>query len=226
MRSLVRLRVELDDRPGSLAAVAAAIARRDGNITAIDVLEADGGRVVDEITIDTPADLDMDLLRGEIAGVRDARVLSQQRAELRDPITRLLRRVTLAIDHLPGAARDELRRAVADLCDTPAVAVLDAADAEANGVGHQALLDPGRATLARSGDDLAFLGEAMTGDASVVAIATSVSGCPVVVVAGRPAAQGFTPTECERIEALVALHARLLAVVDFAHEEARGPGVR
>jgi len=171
------------------------------------VLEADGGRVVDEITIDTPADLDMDLSRGEIAGVRDARVLSQQRAAARH-------------DHppapagnpryRPSAGRGPRRAAarLADLSDTPAVAVLDAADAKADGVGRQALLDPGEATLARRKEDLAFLEGAMTGGASVVTIATSVSGGHC---GGRPACRPGAYVDRKRtVEGLVALHARLL----------------
>jgi hypothetical protein len=205
----VRLRVELDDRPGALAAVAAAIAARDGNITAIDVLEAEDGRVVDEITVDAPADLDMALLRVEIAGLQDARVLSHQRAELRDPIVRVLRGLAAAAEHQTEGGREELRRAVADLCATPAVAVVDAGNAGGHDLGRQALADPGRAAIGRGPDDLPFLGEVITGDASVVAVATTLSSGPVVVVVARPLAQGFTPTECERIEALVDVYSRL-----------------
>jgi len=226
MRSLVRLRVELDDRPGSLAGVAAAIAARDGNITAIDVLEAEAGRVVDEITVDVPEDLDMALLRSEIAGVRDARVLSHQRTGLVDPIVRVLRRLTSALERLPRGAADGLCQGIADLCETPAVVVLDKGVAAGYEVGRHALEDPGRAVMARTAEELPSFGEAMTGEVTVVAVATTISGAPVVAMVARPVAQGFAPTECHRIEALVVLHERLVAVVDSAHEEAGRPGVR
>jgi 23S rRNA U2552 (ribose-2'-O)-methylase RlmE/FtsJ len=226
MRSLVRLRVELDDQPGALAGVAAAIAARDGNITAIDVLEAEGGRVVDEFTVDVPDDLDMTRLRLEIAGARDARVLSLQRTGLVDPIVRVLRHLTAALDRLPRGAADELCQGIADLCGTPAVLVLDAGSAAAYDVGRHALEDPGRAVMAHAAEELPSFGEAMTGDLAVVAVATTISGAPVVVLAARPLAQGFTSTECHRIEALAVLHERLVAVVDSAHAEAGGPGVR
>jgi hypothetical protein len=225
VRSLVRLRIELDDRPGSLAGVAAAIAARDGNITAIDVLEADGGRVVDEITVDVPDDLDMARLRSEIAGVRDARVVSQQRTELVDPIVRVLRRLSGAVARLPQGAAEELSQGIADLCATPAVVVLDQGVAAGYDVGRHALEDPGRAVMAGGTGELPSFGEAVTGEVSVVAVATTISGAPVVAIAARPAAQGFTPTECHRIEALVLFHERLLAVVDSAHAEAGRPGV-
>ena len=205
----MRLRVELDDRPGALAAVAAAIAARDANITAVDVLEAEGGRVVDEITVEAPADVDIGLLRSEIAGLQDARVLSHQRAELRDPIVRVLRGLAGAAEPQSDGGRNELRRAVSDLCATPAIAVLPAGEAAGHHLGRQALADPGRAAIGRGSDDLTFLGEVITGDASVVAVSTTISSGPVVVVVARPVAQGFTPTECERIEALVDVYSRL-----------------
>jgi hypothetical protein len=226
VRWLVRLRIELDDRPGSLAGVAGAIAARDGNITAIDVLEADAGRVVDEITVDVPDDLDMASLRSEIAGVRDARVVSHQRTELVDPIVRMLRRLTAAVERLPHGPAEELSQGIADLCETPAVVVLDNGVAAGYKVGRLALDDPGRAVMARTAEELPSFGETMAGEVTVVAVATTISGAPVVAMVARPVAQGFTPTECHRIEALVVLHERLVAVVDSAHEEAGRPGVR
>ena len=226
MRSLVRLRVELDDRPGSLARVAAAIAARDGNITAIDVLESEAGRVVDEITVDAPSDLDMALLRAEIGGMRDARVLSHQRAEVVDPIVRVVRRLARAIDRLPAGASEELCQGIADLCATPAVIALDDAAAGDHAIGRRALAEPGRAVVARTVSDVPPFGEAITGEVSVVAVATSVAGATRVVMVGRPVAQAFTPTECDRVESLVALYARLTAVVDCGDEKAGRPGVR
>ena len=225
VRSLVRLRIELDDRPGSLAGVAAAIAARDGNITAIDVLEADAGRVVDEITVDVPDDLDMALLRSEIAGVRDARVHSHRRTELVDPIVRVLRRLAATLERSPRDPAEELCQGIADLCATPAVAVLDKGPAAEFEVARHALEDPGVAVIASSAEKVPSFGEAMTGDVTVVAVATTVSGAPAVIMAARPASLGFTPTECHRIESLVVVHERLMAVVDSAHEEARRPRV-
>ncbi len=225
MRSLVRLRIELDNRPGALAGVAAAIAGRDGNITAIDVLEADGGRVVDEITVDVPDDLDLALLRSEIAGVRDSRVLSHQRAEPIDPIVRVLHRLTAALERLPEGPAEELCRGLSGLCTTPNVIVLDAVAAAEVDVARHALGEPGRAVLTHAVDPQLF-GEAMTGDATVAAVATAIGGAPVVALVARPTARGFTPTECHRIEALVMVYERLIGVLDSVHEAARRPGVR
>jgi hypothetical protein len=214
--SIVRLRVELADRPGSLADVAAVIAERSGNITAIDVLEGIGGRVIDEITIEIPDGLDLGLLRSEIAGAADARVLSHQRAEVVDPIVRVLRRVGEAFDRAPNDPAEALRHGLADMCATPAAWVLDAIKAATYGVGRDALHDPGRAVVARTAEKLPSLGETVTGEASVVAVGTTVAGAPAVAMVARSVTQGFTPTECHRVEALVALHLRFESLLGAA----------
>ena len=208
MSSTVRLRVELADRPGSLADVAAVIAARSGNITAIDVLEGEGGRVVDEITVEVPEGIDFGVLRAEIARAGDARVVSHQRAEVVDPIVRVLRRIADALDRIPADPAEALRQGLADLCATPAAWVLDAGRAAAFSVGRHALEHPGTAVVARTTEKLPSLGETLTGEASVVAVGTVAGGDPAVAMVARPVTQGFTPTECHRIEALVALHAR------------------
>src|SRR5579883_720245 len=49
-----RVQVELPDRPGALAAVAAEIARLGGNVVAIDVQQVADGRVCDDLLLDLP----------------------------------------------------------------------------------------------------------------------------------------------------------------------------
>jgi hypothetical protein len=51
---LLRLRIALPDRPGSLARVSRALAHLGADIRTVTVLEAGGGRVVDEFTVDWP----------------------------------------------------------------------------------------------------------------------------------------------------------------------------
>jgi hypothetical protein len=51
---LAVIRVWLDDRPGSLAAVAGQIGDRGGDVVGIDVLERGGGRVIDEFVVEVP----------------------------------------------------------------------------------------------------------------------------------------------------------------------------
>ena len=98
MSLVVRLRIELADRPGSLADVAAVIGAQGGNILSIDAFDAADGRAVDEITVEVPDDLDLAVLRSQIAAATDAQVLSHQRARVVDPIVRVLRRAAEALD--------------------------------------------------------------------------------------------------------------------------------
>ena len=209
MSLVVRLRIELADRPGSLADVAAVIGGHGGNITSIDAFDAAGGRAIDEITVEVPDDLDLGALRGQIAAAADARVLSHQRAGVVDPIVRVLRRAAEAVDRAADDPAEALRGAVADLCATPAAWVLDPDDAAAYDAGREALAHPGRAVIGHTAAELPPLGETVTGEASIVAVALPAAERPPVVMVARSIGQGFTPTEAERVEALVALHARL-----------------
>jgi acetolactate synthase small subunit len=211
--SVVRLRIEFADRPGSLADVAAVIGAHGGNITAIDVLDAEHERVIDEITVEIPDELDLAVLRSQITAVADARVLSHQRAGVVDPIVRVLRRAAEAVDRMPSDRAEALREAVADLCATPAAWILDVDDAAAYEAGREALAHPGSAVIGQTAERLPPLGETVTGDASVVAVAIASGTGPVVILVARSIGQGFTPTEGDRIEALVALHARLAGLV-------------
>ena len=67
-RSLV-VRVWLPDRPGALGQVASRIGAVHGDVTAIDILERGGGRVIDELVVSLPATTSDDLLAKEIAAV-------------------------------------------------------------------------------------------------------------------------------------------------------------
>lgn len=52
--TLLRLRIALPDRPGSLARVSRTLAHLGADIRTVTVLDAVGGRVVDEFTVDWP----------------------------------------------------------------------------------------------------------------------------------------------------------------------------
>lgn len=63
---LAVIRVWLDDRPGSLAAVAGQIGDGGGDVVGIDVLERGGGRVIDEFVVELP---DTDSLQRVVSAV-------------------------------------------------------------------------------------------------------------------------------------------------------------
>lgn len=206
--AVVRLRIELADTPGSLAGVAALFGSYEGNIVGIDVLPGEDGQVIDEITVELPDAVDLGELRRMITVRSDARVLSYQLASPLDPLARVLRRLADVLD-TPDQPEAQLRRAVADLCSTPAVWVMTASEASGYEAGRAAMRQPGAAVVLRTSEKLPPLGESIRGDAVLLAIAPP-EGLPVVLV-GRAAVQGFTPTEASRVEALVALFAKLMS---------------
>jgi|HigsolmetaAR201D_1030396.scaffolds.fasta_scaffold10065_3 hypothetical protein len=67
-RTLV-VRVWLPDRPGALGQVASRIGAVHGDVTAIDILERGGGRVIDELVVALPEAVSLELLAKEIGAV-------------------------------------------------------------------------------------------------------------------------------------------------------------
>jgi hypothetical protein len=210
------LRVELADKPGSLAGVAAVLGAYSGNIIAIDVLQSHSGTVVDEITVEVPDNVNLTELRRLIGTRSDARVLSYQLASTVDPVVRVLRRLTDMFDALGSDPDTPLRRAVADLCSTPAVWVMRPDEASAYEAGRAALRQPGIAVVLHTNEKLPALGESIRGETALLAIAAPEEHSSRVVLVGRSVEQGFTPTESGRVEALVALHAKLVGLVPTA----------
>lgn len=67
-RTLV-VRVWLPDRPGALGQVASRIGALHGDVTAIDILERGGGRVIDELAVSLPDSASEELLAREMSAV-------------------------------------------------------------------------------------------------------------------------------------------------------------
>ncbi len=63
------VRVWLPDRPGALGAVASRIGAVRGDVVGIDILEQGGGRAVDELVVELPNGVPVDLLLSEMAQV-------------------------------------------------------------------------------------------------------------------------------------------------------------
>ena len=87
--SMVRVRILVDDRPGSLAAVAKTLAARGADVLSIEVLGSDEGVAVDDFTLRLPdesvRDLvikDLNALPGTtVESVRTSRLLHGQRPD-------------------------------------------------------------------------------------------------------------------------------------------------
>ena len=199
------MRIELEDSPGGLARVAAAIGRHEGNITGVDVLHVDSDVVIDDLTVEFGDDVDLFAVQQEIAATAVARVISHQRASPSDPVTKMARDLTASLACQPGLLSEELRRLVAQLCGTPAAWLLSHSDARRFEVARLAMANPGTACVARSSAPLPPLGETIAGESFLLAVAIS----DQVVMVARSTAQRFTATEVERVEALVEFHVRL-----------------
>jgi len=214
--SLVRLRIELANTPGSLAHVAAVIGGYGGNIRAIDVQDASGEWAVDEMTVAFDASINLAEVRREIGKSGRARLLSYQTASAVDPMVRMLQRLSQSLTYSPDVRDETLRRAVAELFATPAVWMLSPAEASTYAAARMAMAEPGVAIALETEEALPALGETISGRAALLAVTSGqgdghIDGMAVLLVA-RPSTQGFTPTEMTRAEALVALYDALNAM--------------
>ena len=75
------VRIALPDRPGALGLVASRIGAVGGDIVAINILERDGGRAVDEFVVEIGGQHLIELLQNEIHEVDGASVLEIRRAD-------------------------------------------------------------------------------------------------------------------------------------------------
>jgi ACT domain-containing protein len=79
------VRIALPDRPGALGLVASRIGAVGGDIVAINILERDSGRAVDEFVIEIGGDHLIELLRSEIHEVDGVSVLEIRPADSTAP---------------------------------------------------------------------------------------------------------------------------------------------
>lgn len=78
------VRIALPDRPGALGLVASRIGAVGGDIVAINILEREEGRAVDEFVVEIGRDL-IDLLQSEIHEVDGVSVLDIRAADTTTP---------------------------------------------------------------------------------------------------------------------------------------------
>jgi hypothetical protein len=78
------VRIALPDRPGALGLVASRIGAVGGDIVAINILERQDGRAVDEFVVEIGQDL-IDLLQSEIHEVDGVSVLDIRAADTTTP---------------------------------------------------------------------------------------------------------------------------------------------
>jgi L-amino acid N-acyltransferase YncA len=106
-----QVRALLEDRPGALAALAAACGTQSVNILALQIFPAADGRVVDELVLSTPggwAVSDVEQLC-DLAGVHDASVVTCSPRALEDQAVRYLRAAAVVVEE-PEELEDQLAR--------------------------------------------------------------------------------------------------------------------
>ena len=105
-----RLRIELPDRPGSLAGVTAEIAASGANITSIDVHELDGNMAVDEIVVEVGESWAPGPVAAALAASGVGTLLSSRRmTAVDDGVTAALRSIAAMVD---GDVMTECRAAL------------------------------------------------------------------------------------------------------------------
>lgn len=206
MSMLVRLRIALADRPGSLAVVAGIIGEHRGNIVSVDVQRAGVVSAIDDLVVDFPDDHDLQALRNDLLASGAATLLSHQSAYAVDPIVSTLTRVSRMIGERGQDPDGDLARSVADLCSSPVVWVTDVEGATRYEAGRFAIERAGAIAL-RTTELPEHLAERLPGEVWLLAVPDPelMSGGRVVFVA-RPLTHEFTGTEIGRIEAVMALH--------------------
>ena len=68
------IRIWLLDRPGALGAVASRLGEMNGDLVGLEIIERSGGRAVDELVVDLPADLSVEQIAAMLSAERGVEV--------------------------------------------------------------------------------------------------------------------------------------------------------
>jgi predicted amino acid-binding ACT domain protein len=187
-----RLRIELQDRPGALAAVSAEIAAADANITSIDVHEIDGNTAVDEIVVAVAEDWAPKVLAESLALSGAGVLLSSRRMVSNDDaLASALRSAAAMVGSTPDMADAEYRSAL--------LALAHGSSARLVGIDSD---DPAaRMALERRTSIVSRDGE----HGWVLAALDDTVEPAAVALISRPLNVRFSATEVSRVEALLRL---------------------
>lgn len=193
--TMLRVRVEVADAPGALAGIAAALAGLGVDVSAIDVLEVDGSRVVDELLLRLPAEVQAQEVR-DVLRMSGADVLSSVVDSTRsDPVVRAFELMRSVLDN-PGDP-DAPGRALASTAYADVGALLDL-DVVARFPLARRALEDGVPASAPAGPDVSPL--AVPGG-WVLWVAPQRPDPQQVAVVGRRLNVRFSATEAARLRA-------------------------
>jgi predicted N-acetyltransferase YhbS len=215
-----QVRALLEDRPGALAALAAACGAQSVNILALQIFPAADGRVVDELVLSTPGGWtvpDVEQLC-DLAGVHDASVVSCSPRALEDQAVGYLRAAAVVVEE-PELLEDQLTRLLGAFPD--------------DGVpGFETLrLDEGGGPHVRLSRAVAFSDTEHARAAELRRLAAAVLGCGAPEPGSGPAPVDAPPEVVLRagtladVPAVVAMHARCSAETVYRRYHAPMPRV-
>lgn len=204
-----RLRIELPDRPGALAAVTSVLAGLGADVSSVDVHELDGATAVDEIVVHVPSDWESSRLAAALVQEGTASLLSSQRvAAPTDPVLAALRWTAEVVAAEPGERDEVVRRAVQELAHATAAWVCLPDAAQEWEAGRMALHR--RAPVVVRSEGLVTDDPAVPPTAWVLGVPDSATAPTVVALAVRPVSLRFSATELARVESVLAIRRSLV----------------
>lgn len=210
MTTTFQLRLEVLDRPGVLATLAAAIAEGGGNVISIDIHQPDAGVSVDEILVQTTDGWDARAVEQALDLVPGVTLLAlSQVSRTRDPVVSALRWARVMLSTNPQEAELELCRAVLEATRARVAWVAELAEA-ADIRSGQTAIEKGGPVLERVEALPAQLGTELAGPAWLMAVPDDVTDPRTVAFVARPVSDRFSPSEVNRLEALMGLYHQLV----------------
>ncbi|MDX6231678.1 MAG: hypothetical protein QOH68_637 [Nocardioidaceae bacterium] len=208
MMIFARLRIDLPDHPGALAAVSRVLAAEGLNVVEVSIHEVEGPRAVDEIVVHAEEPIRTADLTESLT-TAGAELLSVAPCDMRgDPTVTALTWVSATLEK--PTRKSSLATGVRLLTGIDPVHVLTADEAQAWPIGAAAVRR-GWPVVQRQDKAPEPLRSADAGDASGVWVlaAPDAPDASLVVMAARPYAIRFTATELNRLAAVLDCRRRL-----------------
>jgi hypothetical protein len=205
-----RLRIELPDRPGALAALGAIVARHDANIVSVDIHEIEGPTAIDDIVVHVPDGWEPGRLSAALAEESTATLLSAQRLSVSPDAVLATLRSCVAMLHADTEGLDRECELALALLSPGSTAWLAAPGAAGDLDAGRLALERGETTILRSAD----LGERSGAEAEpgwLLAAPDDHLTPTVVAFVARPESLRFSSNEVERVEALLRFRRTLAA---------------
>jgi hypothetical protein len=209
---LFRLRVELPDRPGALAHVAALIADAGASVISLDIHELAGPNAIDEIVVEAPDGWEPGQLASGLAAAEAATLLSSAAAsQVSDPVVEALEWAIAMAAAEPADCDAALGRAVFEVTSALAAWVTDVRGALDVDAGRLAL-ERGGPVVLQTGSVPSSVAGQLPDSVWLLAVPDGHLDAEVVAFAIRPLTLHFSVSEIARVEQLVRLRRQLTKV--------------